>query len=79
MQRKWIGIKSSQVESDNDNNSDKENRIDDGEVGDFKELTQEQNMVEVLDEPVRQSLANILETVWQNPQTCEKMKGEMEI
>ena len=36
-------------------------------------------MEEVLDEPVRQSLANILETVWQNPQTCEKMKGEMEI
>ena len=51
------------MESDDDNNSDKENRIDDGEVDDFKELTQEQNMVEVLDEPVRQSLANILETV----------------
>lgn len=40
MQRKWIGIKSSLVESDDDNNSDKENRIDDGEVDDFKVLTQ---------------------------------------
>ena len=51
------------MESDDDNNSDKENRIDDEEGDDFKELTQEQNMEEVLDEPVRQSLANILETV----------------
>ena len=62
------------MESDEDNSSDKENRIDDGEGDDFKELTQEQSMEEVLDEPVRQSLANIIETVWQNPQICEKMK-----
>ena len=34
---------------------------------DFKELVQELNKEEGLAEPVQQTLANILETVWQNP------------
>ena len=46
---------------------------------DFKELPQELNKEEGLGEPVRQTLANILETVWQNPQSHEKMKDKMKI
>ena len=52
-----------QWESD-DNNSGKDG-IYDKEV-DFKELTLELNKEEGLGEPVQQTLANILETVWQN-------------
>ena len=47
-----------------DNNSGKDG-IDAGE-NDFKELVQELNEEEGLSEPVQQTLANILETVWQN-------------
>ena len=60
-----------------DNNSNK-NGIDDGEDG-FKELAQELNKEEGLGEPVQQTLANIIETVWQNPQSYEKMKDKMKI
>ena len=52
-----------QWESD-DNNSGKDG-IYDKEV-DFKELTLELNKEEGLGEPLQQTLANILETVWQN-------------
>ena len=52
-----------QWESD-DNNSGKDG-IYDKEV-DFKELTLELNKEEGLGESVQQTLANILETVWQN-------------
>ena len=48
-----------------DNNSGKDG-IDAGE-NDFKKLVQELNEEEGLSEPVQQTLANILETVWQNP------------
>ena len=57
-------LKAHQWESD-DNNSGKDG-IDDGEDN-FKELAQELNKEEGLGEPVQQTLANILETVWQNP------------
>ena len=57
-------LKTLQWESD-DNNSGKDG-IDDGEDN-FKELAQELNKEEGLGEPVQQTLANILETVWQNP------------
>ena len=57
-------LKALQWESD-DNNSGKDG-IDDGEDN-FKELAQELNKEEGLGEPVQQTLANILETVWQNP------------
>ena len=57
-------LKALQWESD-DNNSGKDG-IDDGEDH-FKELAQELNKEEGLGEPVQQTLANILETVWQNP------------
>ena len=60
-----------------DNNSGKDG-IDDGE-DDFKELAQELNKEEGLGEPVQQTLANILKTVWQNPQSYEKMKDKMKI
>ena len=60
-----------------DNNSGKDG-IDDGEDN-FKELAQELNKEESLDEPVQQTLANILETVWQNPQSCKIMKDKMKI
>ena len=56
-------LKALQWESD-DNNSGKDG-IDDGEDN-FKELAQELNKEEGLGEPVQQTLANILETVWQN-------------
>ena len=56
----------------NDNNSDKENGIDDGEDDDFKELAEELNKEEQLGEPMQQSLANILEAIWQNPQSYER-------
>ena len=46
---------------------------------DFKELAQELNKEEGLLEPVQQNLANILETVWQNPQSYEKIKDKMSI
>ena len=52
-----------QWESD-DNNSRKDG-IYDKEV-DFNQLTLELNKEEGLLEPVQQTLANILETVWQN-------------
>ena len=57
-------LKALQWESD-DNNSGKDG-IDDGEDN-FKELAQELNKEEGLGEPMQQTLANILETVWQNP------------
>ena len=57
-------LKALQWESDG-NNSGKDG-IDDGEDN-FKELAQELNKEEGLGEPVQQTLANILETVWQNP------------
>ena len=57
-------LKALQWESD-DNNSGKDG-IDDGEDN-FKELAQELNKEEGLGEPVQQTLANILETVSQNP------------
>ena len=60
-----------------DSNSGKDG-IDDGE-DDFKELAQELNKEESLGEPMQQTLANILETVWQNPQSCEIMKDKMKI
>ena len=69
-------LKALQWESD-DNNSGKDG-IDDGEDN-FKELAQELNKEEGLGEPVQQTLANILETVWQNPQSYEKMKDKMKI
>ena len=58
-----------------DNNSNKDG-IDDGEDG-FKELAQELNKEEGLGEPVQQTLANILETVWQIPNPRKKMKDKM--
>ena len=39
---------------------------------DFKEIAQELNKEEGLRHPVQQTLANILETVWQNPQSYER-------
>ena len=64
-------LKALQWESD-DKNSGKDG-IDVGE-DDFKELAQELNKKERLGQPVQQIFANILETVWQNPQCYEKMK-----
>ena len=46
---------------------------------DFEELAQELNKEEGLLEPVQQTLANIFETVWQNPQSYEKIKDKMNI
>ena len=60
-----------------DSNSDK-NGTDDGE-DDFKELAQELNKEEGLRVRVQQTLANILEAFWQNPQFYEKMKDKMKI
>ena len=57
--------------SDN-NNSDKDG-IDNGK-NDFKDLAQELNKKEGLNELLQQTLANILETVWQNPQSYQKIK-----
>ena len=57
-------LKALQWESDDDNSG--KDGIDDGEDN-FKELAQELNKEEGLGEPVQQTLANILETVWQNP------------
>ena len=74
MNRNLIAL---QWESDN-SNSGKEG-IDDGEDEDFKELAQELNKEKGLGEPVQQTFANILETVWQNPQSYEKMKDKMKI
>ena len=61
-------LKALQWESD-DNNSGKDG-IHNGEV-DFKELAQELTKKEGLSELVQQTLANILETVWQNLQSYE--------
>lgn len=61
----------------NDNNSGKDG-VHDGE-DDFEELAQEVNKEKGLDEPVQLTLAKILETVWQNPQSFEKMKDKMKI
>ena len=69
-------LKVLQWESD-DSNSSKDGN-DDGD-DDFKELAQQLNEEEGLGEPVQQTLANILETVWQNPQSYEKMKDKMKI
>ena len=66
-------LKALQLESD-DNNSGKDG-IDDGE-DDFKQLVQELNKEEGLDELVQQTLAKILETVWHNPQFYEKIKDK---
>ena len=60
-----------------DNNSNKDG-IDDGE-DDFKELAQELNKKKGFGEPVQQTLAIILQTVWKNPQSYEKMKDKMKI
>ena len=57
-------LKALQWESD-DNNSGKDG-IDDGE-DDFKELAQELNKKEGVGEPMQQTLANVLEIVWENP------------
>ena len=64
-------LKALQQESDDNNNS--RDGTGHGE-DDFKELAQELNKEERLGEPMQQTLANILETVWQNPQSYEKMK-----
>ena len=69
-------LKGRQWES-GDNNSGKDG-IGDGE-DDFNELDQELNKEEGLGEPVQQTLANILGTVWQNPQSYEKIKDQMKI
>ena len=69
-------LKGRQWES-GDNNSGKD-EIGDGE-DDFNELDQELNKEEGLGEPVQQTLANILGTVWQNPQSYEKMKDQIKI
>ena len=60
-----------------DNNSDKDGI--DNEKNDFKDLVQELNKEEGLNELLQQTLANILETVWQNPQSYQKMKDKMNI
>ena len=60
-----------------DGNNIGKDGIDDGEDG-FKELAQELNK-EGLNEPVQQTLVNILETVWQNPQSYKKMQDKMKI
>ena len=70
-------LKALHGESD-DNNNDKENGIDDGVVDDFKELAQELNEKKWLGEPVEQTLAHILETVWPNLQSLEKWKIKCE-
>ena len=69
-------LKSLQWESD-DNNSGKDG-IDDGEDY-FKDLAWEVNKEEGLGESAHQTLANIPETVWQSPQSYEKMKDKMKI
>ena len=69
-------LKALQWKSD-DNNSGKDG-IDD-EEDDFKELAQELNKEERLGEPLQQTLTNILETIWQNPQSYEKIKEKMKI
>ena len=61
-----------------DNNNRGKDGIDD-EEDDFKELAEELNKEEGLGEPVLQTLENILETVWENPQSYEKMKDELNI
>ena len=61
-----------------DDNINGKDGIDDGE-DDFKELAQELNKEEGLGEPVQQTLANILETIWQNPQSYEKIKDKIKI
>ena len=66
-------LKALQWEYD-DINSGKDG-IDDGE-DDFKQLVQELNKEERLDELIQQTLANILETVWHNPQSYEKIKDK---
>ena len=63
---------------ESDNNSSSKDGLEDGE-DDFKELAQELNKEEGLGEPVQQTLANILATVWQNPQSHEKTKNKMKI
>ena len=74
--KKQRNLKALQWEFD-DNNSDKVG-TDDWE-DDFTELAQEINKEEGIGEPVQQTLANILETVWQNPQSYEKIKDKMKI
>ena len=69
-------LKALQWKSD-DNNSGKDG-IDD-EEDDFKVLAQELNKEERLGEPLQQTLNNILETIWQNPQSYEKIKEKMKI
>ena len=69
-------LKAIQWESE-DNNSNKDG-IYDGEDY-LKELAQKLNKEEGSREPVQQTLANILEIVWQNPQSYEKMKDKMKI
>ena len=69
-------LKVLQWESDNNNSGN--DGSDDGD-DDFKELAQLLNKEEGLGRPVEQTLANIFETVWQNPQSCEKMKGKRKI
>ena len=63
---------------ESDDNSNGKDGIDD-EEDDFKKLAQKLNTEEGLGEPVQQTMANILETVWQNPQSYEKMKDKMKI
>ena len=69
-------LKVLQWESGN-SNSDKDGIDDVGD--DFKELAQELDEEEELGEPVRQTLANILEASLQNPQSYEKMKDKIKI
>ena len=61
-------LKAVQWESDDNNNG--KDGIHNGEV-DLKELAQELTKKDGLSEPVQQTLANILETVWQNSQSYE--------
>ena len=69
-------LKALQWETDN-NNSGKDG-INNEEI-DFKELAQELIKEERLDEPVQQTLVNILETVKQNPKSYEKTKDKIKI
>ena len=75
-EKMYKNLKVLQWESNN-NNIGKDG-IHDGE-DDFEELAQEVNKEKGLVEPVQLTLAKILETVWQNPQSFEKMKDKMNI
>ena len=69
-------LKALQWKSDDDNSG--KDGIDYGE-GDFKELAQELSKEDGLGEPLQHTLANIYETLWQNPQSYEKMEHKMKI